>query len=263
MLRGQVIYIAPRSNSIERKFIVAPDLVDQAARNEIRDINSYLASTVDTTPFRVYDINHVPGITAKTELDGDKIIAFKDPSALLFGPIADQPERIDELRAFFTNGDVSQVFHRFDPWTYSATPQILHANISDAEESSIVSSITGDYVEITLQAYLSNGAVGRPLTYRMAINPAFLEPTGGGGSGGGVTAGQLSAERTARSNADASLSARIDANATAIATKQEKRNVIIVNPGVVTPEMLGSGQLRFQFTAWINDLSYWCGDYSV
>ena len=104
------------------------------------------------------------------DLDGDYVLVFKNPSALLSGAIAGAPERIDELRIFITNGGISQTVHRVDPWTYSSAPQIIDFNISDAEESSVVASITQGYVEFAVRAYLENGAVGSSLTYRLPIS---------------------------------------------------------------------------------------------
>ena len=179
--RGQVIYIAPRSRAIERKFIVPLDIVDRIARNQLKDINSYLGDPDDTAPFRIYQANEQPGILSVADLDGDYLLVFKTPADLLSGAIAGAPERIDELRIFITNGGLSQTVHRVDPWTYAATPVVIPFNISDAEESSVAASITGNAVEFTVRAFLSNGAVGSSLTYNMPISPAFRAPQTGGG----------------------------------------------------------------------------------
>lgn len=160
-----------------------------------KPINDYLADEHDTTPFRIYQANGIPGITAVEDLDGDYLLVFKNPAALLSGAIAGAPDRIDELRVFITNGGLSQTVHRFDPWTYGAASEILEFNISDAEESSVVASITGNSVEFTVRAFLDNGAVGTSLNYSLAINPAFRAPAAGGGD---VTTAQFEAEQARR-----------------------------------------------------------------
>ena len=82
--------------------------------------NEYLGDAADDQPFRIYQADGTPGITAVTDLDGDYHLVFKNPRALLSGPISGAPERIDELRIFITNGGISQTVHRVDPWTYSS-----------------------------------------------------------------------------------------------------------------------------------------------
>ena len=218
---GQVVHLAPMSQAIERKFIIPRDTgpsgptVDQPARNSVKSLNAYLGDDLDTTPYRIYQADHQPGILAVGDLDGDYLLVLKNPRAMLSGAILAAPERIDELRIFITNGGLSQVVHRVDPWTYpiGSPPVIIPFNISDAEESSVAASITGNAVEFRVAPYLSNGAVGTALDYSMPINPAFQPPVGGGGGGGGgdVTAQQLAQEREARQSADSQLGDRIDA----------------------------------------------------
>ena len=139
--------------------------------------DEYLADPLDTSPFRIYQPDGTVGITAVDDLDGDYILVFKNPSALLSGAIAGAPERIDELRISITNGGISQRVHSVDPYTYSANQQVIGFNISDAEESSVVASITQPYVDFRVAYYLSNGAVGTAVNYRMPINPAIETQT--------------------------------------------------------------------------------------
>ena len=216
---GQVIHLAPMSRAIERKFIIPRALppsgptVDRDARNELKTLNDYLGSDVDTTPFRMYQADGQPGILSVSDLDGDYLLVIKNLRAWVTGALAGNTDRLDEIRVFITNGRLSQVVHRIDPWSYplGSPPVVLPINISDAEESSVAASITDDFVEFTVAFYADNGAVGTPQTYRMPINPAFQPPPSGGGGGGDVTSAQLAQERTAREGADAALGTRIDA----------------------------------------------------
>lgn len=217
---GQVVHLAPMSRAIERKFIIPRDTgpsgptVDRDARTAIKTLNAYLADPLDTTPYRIYQADHQPGILAVGDLDGDYLLVLKNPRAMISGAAIGNEDRIDELRVFITNGGISQRVHAVDPWTYplGSPPVVIPFNISDAEELSVAASITGNEVEFRIAPYSSNGAVGTALNYSMPISPAFQAPVGGGGGGGGdVTAQQLAAERTARQDADATLGSQIDA----------------------------------------------------
>ena len=106
---------------------------------------------------------------------------IKNLHAWVTGALIGNTDRLDEIRIFITNGALSQVVHRVDPWSYplGSPPVVLPFNISDAEESSVAASITDDFVEFTVAFYADNGAVGTPQTYRMPINPAFQAPATG------------------------------------------------------------------------------------
>ena len=184
--RGDVLYFSPRSDSAERLFnigdgvtladnsVTKPKLSPEVRTELESDTglkarNYYLGDVTDSTPVRIYQQDGTPGITAVTDLDGDYILVIKNPSAMISGAVVGNEDRIDELRIFITNGGLSQVVHRVDPYTWTSESQVIAFNISDAEESSVVASITENYVEFTIAPYVSNGAVGTRLMYRLPI----------------------------------------------------------------------------------------------
>ena len=158
----------PDNSIVEAKFV-------EAVRDKLnfdtglKPKNYYLGDPADNAPFRVYQADDTPGITGTADLDGDYLLVFKNPRSIISGAISGNEDRINELRIFITNGGLSQVVHRVDPYTWHSTPQIIPFNISDAEESSVVSSITGNFVEFTIAPYLDNGAVGNSVTYQFPI----------------------------------------------------------------------------------------------
>ena len=187
--------------------------------------NYYLGDVTDNLPFRVYQVDGTPGIVGTADLDGNYQLVLKNPSTMLTGAIAGAPERIDELRIFITNGGISQRVHAVDPYTYSADTQVIDFNISDAEESSVVASITEPYVEFRISYYLSNGAVGTPATYRMPIEPqletntALVRRLQTGGGAGGVTFGSGSGEVATWAEGDSTANVPDSKISTAIARK--------------------------------------------
>ena len=220
-LRDDVIHIGPRSNAIENRFNIGggsdPATAQRVAATEARlnalqkATNAYLGDA-DPAPFRIYQADNTIGITSVADLDGDYKLVIKDPAAFVTGPLVGNESRIDELRIFITNGGISQRMHSVDPYTYSADPQVIAFNISDAEESSVAASITQDYVQFTVGYYLDNGAVGTSQTYRLPISDLFETETAkvrrlqsrsgvGGGRDFGNDAGEIAAQAEGNSQA--------------------------------------------------------------
>ena len=136
------------------------DQIEAELGRGLKSRTYYLGDDQDTTPYRIYQADGSPGIAEVADLDGDYVLVLKNPSAMISGAIVGNENRIDELRIFITNGGIAQRVHSVDPYTYSSAIQVIPFNISDAEESSVVASITQGYVEFRIAPFLQNGAVG-------------------------------------------------------------------------------------------------------
>ena len=88
---GQVVHLAPMSRAIERKFIIPRALppsgptVDRDARNQLKTLNDYLGSDVDSLPFRMYQADGQPGISERCRLGRRLPAGDQKPSCVGYG----------------------------------------------------------------------------------------------------------------------------------------------------------------------------------
>ena len=181
---GDIAWAAPRSALLPPRLFNLRTYADQvvaATRNALKSFNAYIGDALDTTPMRVYQANHLPGIVSTADLDGDYLAVFADVDRAIDPAV--NKDQIDEIRLFVAFADGSAFTVHNQAWGYVAGSVVIPFNISPTEEGNArlqqALATTPGRVRFAVGFYETNVRAGGFVFYDMPISAAFRVAPGG------------------------------------------------------------------------------------